>query len=41
LEKWDALEMIQDSKGHKIIEAVRGLEAADLGTLADILIKVR
>ncbi len=40
LEKRDALEMMQDIKGHKILEAVRGMEAADLDQLAEILITV-
>jgi acyl-CoA synthetase (NDP forming) len=40
LEKRDALEMMNDIKGHKILEAVRGMEAADLDMFADILIKV-
>jgi acetyl-CoA synthetase (ADP-forming) len=40
LEKRDALEMMHDIKGHKILEAVRGMEAADMDILADILIKV-
>ena len=40
LEKRDALEMMQDIKGHKILEAVRGMEAADLDQLAEILIAV-
>ena len=40
LEKRDALDMMKDIKGHKILEAVRGMEAADLDILADILIKV-
>jgi acyl-CoA synthetase (NDP forming) len=40
LEKRDALEMMGDIKGHKILEPVRGMEAADLDALADILIKV-
>jgi len=40
LEKRDALEMMRDIKGHKILEAVRGMDAADLDSLADILIKV-
>ena len=39
-EKRDALEMMQDIKGHKILEAVRGMEAADLDMLSDILMKV-
>lgn len=38
--KRDALEMMRDIKGHKILEAVRGMEAADLDTLADMLINV-
>jgi acetyl-CoA synthetase (ADP-forming) len=40
LEKRDALDMMQEIRGHKILEAVRGMEAADLDTLSDILIKV-
>ena len=40
LEDRDALEMMQDIKGHKILEAVRGMEAADLDMFSDILIKV-
>ena len=40
LEKRDALEMMQEINGHKILEAVRGMEAVDLDTLSDILIKV-
>lgn len=40
LEKQDALEMMQEIKGHKILEAVRGMEAADLDMLAEILINV-
>ena len=40
LEKRDALEMMQDIKGHKILEAVRGMEAADLDRLAEIIIAV-
>ena len=40
LEKRDALEMMQDIKGHKILEAVRGMAAADLDMFSDILIKV-
>ena len=39
LEERDALEMMQDIKGHKILEAVRGMEAADLNIFSDILIK--
>jgi acyl-CoA synthetase (NDP forming) len=40
LEKRDALEMMHDIKGHKILEAVRGMEAADLDMFSDILIKM-
>lgn len=40
LEKRDALEMMKDIKGHKILDAVRGMEAADLDQLAEILIAV-
>lgn len=40
LEKRDALDMMRDIKGHKILDTVRGMEAADLDILADILIKV-
>jgi acetyl-CoA synthetase (ADP-forming) len=40
LEKRDALDMMQEIRGHKILEAVRGMEAADLDTLSNILIKV-
>ena len=40
LEKRDALEMMQEIKGHKILEAIRGMEAADLDMLAQILINV-
>ena len=40
LEKRDALEMMQQIKGHKILEAFRGMEAADLDMLAEILINM-
>lgn len=40
LEEADALEMIGEIRGHRILEAVRGMEAADRKMLADILIKV-
>jgi acetyl-CoA synthetase (ADP-forming) len=40
LEKRDALDMTQEIKAHKILEAVRGMPAADLDLLCDILIKV-
>ena len=38
LEKLDALEMMKEIKGHKILDSIRGMDAADLGILADILI---
>lgn len=40
LEKRDALEMMQEIKAHKILDAIRGTPAADLEQLADILITV-
>ena len=40
IEKRDALEMMQEIKGHKILGAVRGMEAADLDQLCEILIRV-
>ena len=40
LEKRDALEMMQEIKGHKILEAVRGMPPADTDALADILMAV-
>jgi len=40
LEKRDALEMMQDIKAHKILDAVRGMEPADKEMLVDILINV-
>jgi len=40
LEKRDALDMMKEIKGHKILEAVRGMEPADLDTLSQILINV-
>lgn len=40
LEKDDALAMMREIKGHKILEAVRGMEAADKDILADMLISV-
>ena len=40
LEKRDALEMMREIKGHKILEAVRGMEAADLDIFSQILINV-
>ena len=38
LEKLDALEMMQEIKGHKILDSIRGMAPADLNILADILI---
>ena len=40
LEHHDAMEMMGDIKGHKILEAVRGMPAADTGALADMLIRI-
>ena len=40
LEKHDALDMMQEIKSRKILDAVRGLEVVDRELLADILIKV-
>ena len=40
LEKRDALEMMQDIKAHKILEPIRGMEAADLEMLSEILITI-
>ncbi len=40
LEKRDALEMMKEIKAQKILEAVRGMPAADVDMLADILINV-
>ncbi|MEA3437652.1 MAG: acetate--CoA ligase family protein, partial [Thermodesulfobacteriota bacterium] len=40
LEKYDALEMMQEIKVHKILGAVRGMEAVDMEMLADILITI-
>jgi len=40
LEKRDALEMMQEIKAHKILDAVRGMEAADREMLAHMLITV-
>ena len=36
----DAMEMMQEIRGYKILEAVRGMEAADLTALSEILIAV-
>lgn len=40
LEKHDALDMMQEIKAAKILEPVRGMAAADMDMLADILITV-
>lgn len=40
LEKRDAIEMMDEIKGHKILDAVRGMPAADRETLAHMLINV-
>jgi acetyl-CoA synthetase (ADP-forming) len=40
LEKRDALDMTQEIKANKILGAVRGMPAADLDLLCDILVKV-
>ncbi|MFZ7110496.1 MAG: acetate--CoA ligase family protein [Desulfatiglandales bacterium] len=40
LERQDAMEMMDEIKAHKILEAVRGMEAADRDLLADMLINV-
>ena len=36
----DALEMMQEIRAHKILDAVRGMEAVDRDRLADMLINV-
>jgi acetyl-CoA synthetase (ADP-forming) len=40
LQKRDAMEMMREINGHKILDAVRGKPAADLDQLADILVTV-
>jgi acyl-CoA synthetase (NDP forming) len=40
LEKRDALEMIQEIKAHKILDAVRGMEPVDRDMLSEMLINV-
>ena len=40
LEKRDAIEMMKEIKGHKILEEIRGMEPADLDILSEILINV-
>jgi acyl-CoA synthetase (NDP forming) len=40
LEKRDALEMMEDIKAHKILDAVRGMEPVDRDKLSEMLINV-
>ena len=40
LSKNDALKMMREIKGHKIMDAIRGMEAADVELLSHILINV-
>jgi acetyl-CoA synthetase (ADP-forming) len=40
IEKRDALEMMEEIKGRKILHAIRGMEAANLDKIAEILISV-
>ncbi len=40
LEKVDALEMMREIRAHKILDAVRGMEAADVDKLSEILINI-
>ncbi|MBW2593077.1 MAG: acetate--CoA ligase family protein [Deltaproteobacteria bacterium] len=40
LKKQDALEMMREIRAHKILGAIRGMAAADLEMLAEILIRV-
>ena len=40
IERRDALEMMQDIKGHKILEAIRGMEPVDTDLLAEILMAI-
>jgi acyl-CoA synthetase (NDP forming) len=40
LSKNDALKMMRDIKGHKILDAIRGMEVADVELLSHILINV-
>jgi len=40
LTRVDARQMMSDIRGHKILESVRGMEAADVDVLSDILINV-
>ncbi len=40
IERADALEMMDEIRGSRILDAVRGMEAADRGALADILVAI-
>ena len=40
LEKRDAIDMMREIRGNKILDAVRGMDAADLDQLSDILINI-
>ena len=40
LEIRDAMDMMQEIKGHKILDAVRGMDAADTSLLAQMLINI-
>ncbi len=40
LNKQDAMDMIQEIKAYKILDSIRGMAAADLAMLSDILINV-
>ena len=40
LTKNDALKMMREIKGHKILDAIRGMEAADMELLSHVLINV-
>jgi acetate---CoA ligase (ADP-forming) subunit beta len=40
LVKWDALEMIKEIKGYRLLEGFRGREAAHIPSLQNILLKV-
>lgn len=40
LERSDALDMMRDIKGHRILDAVRGLPPVDLEALSDVLINL-
>lgn len=40
LEKRDAVSMMEEIKGHKILEGIRGMEPADMEQLSSILIQI-